>query len=294
MIRGGPAGPDGVGGSYANEVETDRAAWWHALGGAQGVIEGFVHAAVAGQMALDFTPGAALVGERAADGTASLDRGYLVWADSTTRVTFAPASAAARNDAVIACFADTEDGALGTGVTQVGPQIIAVTGVSGTTTPRTDAQINAALGRGGWVRLMDVPIASTDTQINVANIVKSTSFLREWHTVGATGEPAFQNSWTNESSANPHPSVGFKRDAAGNVWLRGAPAGGASGTTVFTLPVGYRPDALTIWSNSHGGSSPQVTEIQVGADGTVKVFRNSGGDPTTFGYFIYGCFPAAL
>jgi hypothetical protein len=170
LIRGGPAGPDGTGGAYDNEVETDRSAWWFAIGGRQGVLKGFAHSGVAGVMALDFTAGAAMVGERAADGTASLDRGYLVWADAVARVTFDPASASARNDAVVAAFVDTEDGPLGTGVTEVGPQIVVVTGVSGTTTPRSDADINGWIGRGGWVRLLDVPIASTDTEINVAGI----------------------------------------------------------------------------------------------------------------------------
>jgi hypothetical protein len=170
IIRGGPAGPDGSGGAYLNEVETDRSAWWHALGGRQGVLKGFVHSGVAGAMALDFTAGAALVGERAADGTASLDRGYLVWADATTRVTFGPASASARNDAVVAAFVDVEDGPVGTGGLEVGPHLVVVPGVSGTTTPRADADINAYLGRGGWVRLMDVPVAAGSTEINVANI----------------------------------------------------------------------------------------------------------------------------
>jgi hypothetical protein len=170
LIRGIWAGPDGAGGAFKNGVESIRALSWHALGGRQGVIKGLVHSGVAGTMALDFTPGAALVGERAADGTATLDRGYLVWNDVVTRVTFGPASASARNDAVVAAFVDVEDGPAGTGGLEVGPHIVVVPGVSGTTTPRTDADINDWLGRGGWVRLLDVPIASTDTEINVAGV----------------------------------------------------------------------------------------------------------------------------
>lgn len=180
LIRGGPAGPNGSGGAYLNEVETDRTINWYANGGRQGVLAGFTHTGVAGQMALDFTPGAALVGERAADGTASLNRGYLVWFDVTTRVTFGAASASARNDAVVAAFVDVEDGPVGTGGLEVGSHIVVVPGVSGTTTPRTDADINAWLGKGGWVRLMDVPVAAGATEIATAGVtVNAAAYQRE-------------------------------------------------------------------------------------------------------------------
>lgn len=191
IVRGGPAGPGSGGAAYPNEVETDRSAWWHALGGRQGVIKGLAHTGVAGTMALDFTAGAALVGERAADGTASLDRGYLVWADTTTRVTFGPASASARNDAVVAAFVDTEDGPVGTGALEVGPHIVVVPGVSGTTTPRTDADINGWLGKGGWVRLMDVPIATGSTEIATAGVaVNAFAYQREseFYRMGGAGQ----------------------------------------------------------------------------------------------------------
>jgi hypothetical protein len=172
LIRGGPAGPDGLGGAYPNTVEADRAALWSALGGRQGVIRGFVASGVAGQMSLSFTAGAALVAERDAAGTPDTTfRGYHVWSDTATVVQFGPASPSARNDAVVAAFVDTEDGPVGTGGLAAGPYLVVVPGVSGTSTPRTDAQITAWLGRGGWIRLLDVPIASTDTQINVATMV---------------------------------------------------------------------------------------------------------------------------
>jgi hypothetical protein len=189
LIRGIPAGPNGAGGSFANEVEADRAALWDALGASQGVIRGFAHSGVAGAMALDFTAGSGLLGERAADGTASLERGYHVWADVTTRVLFDPASASARNDAVVLAYVDTEDGPLGTGVTEVGPQLVVVKGVSGTTTARTDADITGWLGRGGWVRLMDVPIAAGSTEIDLATIVKTTASYQRAYARVAANQP---------------------------------------------------------------------------------------------------------
>lgn len=220
IIRGGPAGPDGAGGAYDNEVETDRSAWWYALGGRQGVLKGFAHSGVAGTMALDFTAGAATAGERDANGAATFDRGYLIWADVTTRVTFGTASASARNDAVVAAFVDTEDGPVGTGGLEVGGHLVVVPGVSGTTTPRTDADINAWLGKGGWVRLMDVPIASTDTEINVANIVvtpESTGAKHRARSERATLQPIDHNT-TVDLAFTAHPyDVGLLR--SGNTFV---------------------------------------------------------------------------
>lgn len=171
LIRGGPAGPDGLGGAYENGVETDRAALWNALGGRQGVLHGFEISGLAGQMALSLTAGAALVDERDAAGNAGTTlRGYLVWADTDTTVTFGAASASNRNDALVAAFVDTEDGPVGTGGLDVGPHLVVVPGTSGVLTPVTDADITTYLGRGGWLRLADVPVASTDTEINTANL----------------------------------------------------------------------------------------------------------------------------
>jgi len=58
------------------------------------------------------------------------------------------------------------------------------------------------------------------------------------HLVGAAGEPAFQNSWANTGSGDP---LCFRKTPEGKVYIRGSIVGGASATTAFTLPVGYRP-----------------------------------------------------
>lgn len=76
--------------------------------------------------------------------------------------------------------------------------------------------------------------------------------VEDWHTVGEPGEPGYGFGW----EADPGPSVPtglasppaeFFRDTSGFVYLRGMvvqtdPA--ANGGTVFTLPVGWRPEAL--------------------------------------------------
>lgn len=73
-------------------------------------------------------------------------------------------------------------------------------------------------------------------QSNAGSNAFSTWINSTWHVVGATGEPAFQNSWTFNTN-----NVKFKIDASGFVCFEGIATGGASGTTVFTLPVAYRP-----------------------------------------------------
>lgn len=265
LIRGGPAGPDGSGGAYPNEVETDRSAWWHALGGRQGVLKGFAHSGVAGQMALDFTPGAALVGERDATGVASLDRGYLVWADSTTRVSFGTASASDRNDAVVAAFVDVEDGPVGTGGLDVGPHIVVVPGVSGTTTPRTDTQINDYLGRGGWVRLLDVPIASTDTEINVANVVvKAARTVPQFRATYSTSQNFVHNITTTRTLTGIAGTPNFA--ASGDDVVYSGPAGRFHlefATSFAQNPDGFRQ--LQVLHN--GGTARLITQMSSSATG---------------------------
>ena len=57
--------------------------------------------------------------------------------------------------------------------------------------------------------------------------------------IGAPGEPAFGAGWKNAGSGLQ--VAGFYRDQEGVVHLRGGVALGGSTTTIFTLPVGYRP-----------------------------------------------------
>lgn len=74
--------------------------------------------------------------------------------------------------------------------------------------------------------------------------------------VGQTGQPAFQNSWVNFDAGSP-PPAGVGRHAAfarrgGLVVLSGVIKTGASGTTAFTLPVGFRPASDMQFANFAG------------------------------------------
>lgn len=171
LIRGGPAGPsteDALG--HKNLVQDDRAVLWDSLGGREGILRGFDHSLVAGQLAHEFTAGAAMAEERDASGNPGTGRGYHLFSDVTFQVTHAAPSAQSRNDAVVFVFADIEGGPLGSAVAQSGPQVVAVTGTSGVTTPQTDTEITDALGKGGWFRFADVIIDPADTEVNPANV----------------------------------------------------------------------------------------------------------------------------
>lgn len=67
--------------------------------------------------------------------------------------------------------------------------------------------------------------------------------------------PTLLNSWTNFGA--PYNAVGYYRDPFGIVRLRGVVKGGTIGTSIFVLPVGYRPanyELLSTVSNSAFGN----------------------------------------
>ncbi len=108
----------------------------------------------------------------------------------------------------------------------------------------------------------------------VTSVLNTTAVAMDtWHLVGAPGEPAFQNGWGNVGGET---TVAFKKDPFGNVVLRGTVGGGTQGTTVFTLPVGYRPgfgrDRNTSINNQGTSAWGQVN---VQTDGTVLAWADT-------------------
>jgi len=96
--------------------------------------------------------------------------------------------------------------------------------------------------------------------------------------VGAPGEPPFGAGWKNAGSGAQ--VAGFYRDVEGVVHLRGVVAPGGSTTTIFTLPVGYRPAATEEFSAVLDTAGSAL--ILVTAAGDVNVlFINSAGTPHT-------------
>ena len=63
-----------------------------------------------------------------------------------------------------------------------------------------------------------------------------------WHYVGEAGEPAFATGWANAGA--PVPALAFRLREAGVVDVAGVVVSGVgAGSTIFTLPSGYRPTA---------------------------------------------------
>ena len=87
----------------------------------------------------------------------------------------------------------------------------------------------------------------------IANGAVGTAQLAQpeaWRSVGATGQPGFENGWTNSTVGTSPTPAGFMIDQDGVVHLRGqVDAGTVSATAadgaVFTLPTGYRPTGGT-------------------------------------------------
>lgn len=241
-VQAGLIGPQADGTTpQQNPLDVERHMLWLNAGQRAGIIKGLVPSVVAGQMQLSFTAGSAVVCER--DGSqVEQDRMYPVYSPSTAVVQFGAASASNRNDAVVVAAVDVEDGAQGTGAIGVGGHIVVVPGVSGTTTVRTDAQIAAYLGRGGWHRLYDVPIASGSPQISLAGATFTGYNINDWNLV--LPAPTLFPNWSLASGG------AFKYRFLGPGWVlvRGILTRGATAVT----------------TNAEGNITPDITVIGSG------------------------------
>lgn len=304
VIDAGPIGPDESGGQYRNRVLTDRAVWWDSIGARQGIRRGGDLSTVAGQMAMEMTDFLAFVEERdSAGSTGGTGRGYAVWTDDTVVASFDVASASDRMDALVVAFADTSVGtaAFGTEVNSAGGQVVVVPGTSGVTTPVTDSDINDAIGSGGWVRLADVLVESTDTEINPANVTENddASALAAYCRIeSGTAQTIPGGSVTgvnfgtvisqNRSGFNVTttsldiPEDGYYTIHAGVNWdpgnnsgiryvaiLGGGPAGGTLASDAYTAFQG--PNANELQAVAYAG------HFTTGQTITVEAFQSSGG-----------------
>lgn len=96
-----------------------------------------------------------------------------------------------------------------------------------------------------------------------------------WHDIGAGGEPAFANSWTNYGGA--YAPAGFYKDPGGLVHLRGAVKSGSSpSATVFTLPAGYLPSHTVVQPSVASGGT--LAAIEITSAGVVAA--STGGSAT--------------
>lgn len=90
---------------------------------------------------------------------------------------------------------------------------------------------------------------------NVSKIIKSLVIFKKsfepcnfpWHYIGAPGEPAFLSGWLNYGSLPSWVPARFMKDALGFVHVEAMVRAGASNTSLFQLPIGYRPNATVVF-----------------------------------------------
>lgn len=114
------------------------------------------------------------------------------------------------------------------------------------------------------------------------------SFVSEdWHYVGETDEPAFENSWTNQAG---NASLAFRLREAGIVDVVGKVShSGASGASVFVLPEGYRPlvAAVPMIGIGKTGSGTYTSALfSLGTDGTFGISAGTFTDLWISGSFF--------
>ncbi|MBD2288039.1 hypothetical protein H6F92_04100 [Microcystis wesenbergii FACHB-1317] len=85
--------------------------------------------------------------------------------------------------------------------------------------------------------------------------------------------PAFMNGWINfDTTHNP---AGYFKDSLGIVHLRGLVKNGTNNTTIFTLPVGYRPSNQELQAVQTNLNT--IGRVDILADGQVTVVSGSNG-----------------
>jgi hypothetical protein len=118
--------------------------------------------------------------------------------------------------------------------------------------------------------------ATSADSATTAGTATSVAAPEAWHLVGAPGEPLFQHSWQNGTNSFDEP-LGFYKDRAGVVHLRGRIKNGSPNNTIFQLPVGYRPATGKI------ASLPAACECGSGFQTTIISVDGSGLAPTADG-----------
>ena len=94
--------------------------------------------------------------------------------------------------------------------------------------------------------------------------------LDAWKEVGAAGNAAFTSPWQNYGGA--YETVAYRRDPFGRIHLKGMAKSGTVGSSIFTLPAGFRPAKGEVFAVT---ASETDAEIAVYADGTVNVWQGT-------------------
>lgn len=110
-------------------------------------------------------------------------------------------------------------------------------------------------------------------KIRAEEIVGNFTHVEDWHEVGTSGEPEFENSWVNIDTTR---AARFYKDPFGIVHLAGMINTGTANTIAFTLPSGYFPDYT-------GSTTPQ----HFVADLAARVVITDAGEVRPVSYTSY-------
>lgn len=103
----------------------------------------------------------------------------------------------------------------------------------------------------------------------------------DWHEIGATGEPAFQNSWINEGTAT-NETAAFRKSSYNVLQLKGLIKSGvlADGTVIFTLPSISRPTkTIKVPGIYRDVLTEGFCQIEIQTDGDIAVYGVAGVTP---------------
>lgn len=82
--------------------------------------------------------------------------------------------------------------------------------------------------------------------------------------------PTFTNSWVNYDALDTLQNAGYRKTAAGLVFLRGAIKSGTIGNAAFTLPAGYRPGNGGSWRFKTAGDNAAGSTVAISSAGVVN------------------------
>jgi hypothetical protein len=142
----------------------------------------------------------------------------------------------------------------------------------GITTASTTTYVNVVGNQASAnnLNLLGNPIRYSDN-IDAAGATVSNATKLETE---AYNNPVFENGWKNYGFGNA--ACQYYRDKQMNIYLKGVVNGGIAGTSIFTLPAGYRPTEKMIFSiitkNGYG-------KLSVDTNGAVTFMD---GDPTEY------------
>ena len=96
--------------------------------------------------------------------------------------------------------------------------------------------------------------------------------------------PSLLNGWVSYGA--PYLTPGYYKDPAGLVHLQGTVKSGAVPSTVFTLPVGYRPPADLPFSVAAVDSRTSTTRLEVRATGAVVLTSGASSETSLNGVYF--------